>query len=172
MGGYGSGYQGPKQAAVEDGLTLSLSELFRKKALVPGNRTYGTWMWSYAGREPHARIGYAADLSNPNGGTMRLTYTTNDAPMDYVVQLVTTVPTYGGRRWWFLCPLARSDRSPPRRVAKLHLPPGARYFGSRQAYHLTYESCRESGKFASLHRRLAAELGMDAVSVRRSLKRL
>ena len=172
MGGLGSGYQGSKKAAVEDGLTLSISDLVRKKALVPGSRTYGTWMWSYSGREPHARIGYTADLSNPNGGTMQLTYTTNGAPMDYVVQLVSTVPTYGGRRWWFLCPLARPDGGPPRRVTKLHLPPGARYFGSRQAYRLTYESCRESGKFASLHRRLASELGMDAASVRRSLKRL
>ena len=27
--------------------------------------------------------------------------------MDYRVRLVTTEPTYGGCRWWFLCPLAR-----------------------------------------------------------------
>lgn len=172
MGGYGSGYQGSKKAAVEDGLTLSISDLVRKKAVVPGSRTYGTWMWSYTGRESHAQIGYAADLSSPNGATMRLTYTTNGVPMDYVVQLVSTVPTYGGRRWWFLCPIARADGGPSRRVSKLHLPPGARYFGSRQAYRLTYESCRESGKYASLHRRLASDLGMDAASVRRSLKRL
>ena len=172
MGGYGSGYQGPKKAAVEDGLTLSISDLRRKKALVPGARTGGTWIWSYAGREPHAKIGYTADLSNPSGGTMRLTYTSNGEPMDYMIQLVSTVPTYGGRRWWFLCPLSRADGGPSRRVTKLHLPPGARYFGSREAYRLTYTSCRESGKFASLHRRLAADLGMDAASVRRSLKRL
>ncbi len=123
MGGYGSGYQGSKKAAVEDGLTLSISDLVRKKAVVPGSRTYGTWMWSYTGRESHAQIGYAADLSSPNGATMRLTYTTNGVPMDYVVQLVSTVPTYGGRRWWFLCPLARADGGPSRRVSKLHLPP-------------------------------------------------
>ena len=46
--------------------------------------------------------------------------------MDYRVRLVTTEPTYGGRRWWFLCPLARQDGGPPRRVAKLYLPPGGR----------------------------------------------
>ena len=96
MGGYGSGYQGPKKAAVEDGLTLSLSDLMRKKALVPGDQTHGTWMWSYSGCEPHARIGYFADLGKSNG-TLQLTYSTNGEPMDYVVQLVATVPTYGGR---------------------------------------------------------------------------
>ena len=86
--------------------------------------------------------------------------------------LVTTQPTYGGRRWWFLCPLARNDGGPPRRLAKLYLPPGGRYFGSRQAYGLTYTSCRESGKFEGLYRRLAAHMGTDPSSIRHALRRL
>ena len=32
-----------------------------------------------------------------------------------------------------LCPLSRSDGTPPRRVAKLYIPPGAKHFGSREA---------------------------------------
>ena len=168
MGGYGSGYQGPKKSAIEDGLTLSIVDLIRKRALVAGTRTWGEWMWRYPGREPLAQIGYAADLVDPNGGTMRLTYSVNGVPMDYVVRLVSTEPHYGGRRLWFLCPLARNDGGPPRRVAKLHLPPGGRYFGSRASYGLTYTSCKESGKFASLCRRLATQLGTDITSVRRA----
>jgi hypothetical protein len=27
----------------------------------------------------------------------------------YKVQLVTTKPNYGGRRWWFICPIVRAD---------------------------------------------------------------
>ena len=69
-------------------------------------------------------------------------------------------------------PLARNDGGPPRRVAKLYLPPGGRYFGSRQAYGLTYTSCQESGKFDGLYRRLAANMGTDAASIRLALKRL
>ena len=91
--------------------------------------------------------------------------------MDYRIRLVTTEPTYGGRRWWFLCPLARNDGGPPRRVAKLYLPPGGRYFGSREAYELTYTSCQESGKFDGLYRRMAAHMGMDPSSIRLALKR-
>jgi hypothetical protein len=66
--------------------------------------------------------------------------------VDYKVRLVTTTPHYGGLRWWFICPLVRRDGGPPRRVAKLYLPPGGKYFGSREGYGLTYRSCQESGE--------------------------
>jgi hypothetical protein len=94
--------------------------LVRKKALVPGAQTAGSWGWTYEGKDgPHATIRYEADLRQPN---------------------------YGGHRWWFICPIVRRDGGPPRRVAKLYLPSGSKYFGSREAYALTYTSCQESGK--------------------------
>ena len=68
--------------------------------------------------------------------------------MDYKVRLVPTKPNYGGRRWWFIFPLVR--RRTPRRVAKLYLPSGGKYFGSREAYGLTYTSCQESGRIRGL----------------------
>ena len=71
------------------------------------------------GSEPHARIGYEANLVDPEAAWLKLTYTASGTAMDYRVQLVTTEPTYGGRRWWFLCPLVRQDGGPLRRVAKL-----------------------------------------------------
>src|SRR5665811_1126246 len=49
-----------------------------------------------------------------------------------------TVPQYGGRRWWFLCPLTGNP------VAKLYLPLGQRRFASRPAHSLTYSSSRKS----------------------------
>jgi hypothetical protein len=93
-------------------------------------------------------------------------------PWDYRVRLATTQPTYGGRRWWFLCPLGRKDGGATQRAAKLYLPSGGRYFGSRQAYGLTYTSCQESGKFNGLFRLLAANMGTDEALIRRALKRL
>ena len=56
------------------------------------------------------------------------------------------------------------------RVANLYLPPGGRYFGSREAYGLTYTSCQESGKFSGLYRRLAVDMGADEPTIRRALK--
>ena len=171
MGGFGSGYQGMKKAAVEDGLTLCVNDLFRKRALVPGLLTSGGWNWSYPGREPHARISFVGDMRYPGMAMIRLIYTTDDKPVDYVIRLVSTSPYFGGKRWWFLCPIVRRDGRPPHRVAKLHLPRGALYFGSRRAYGLTYKSCRESGQFRALYGRIAAEIGTDPATVRAALKR-
>ena len=54
------------------------------------------------------------------------------------VALAWTVPTYGGRRWWFLCPRTGC------RTTKLFLPNGGWHFLSRQAYRLGYASQREN----------------------------
>ena len=172
MGGYGSGWQGSRRTRVEDCLSLSVASLLRAKALVPGARTSGTWCWTYEG-EPaaHATVGYEADLRDPADAWLRLRYRAGGEPVDHRVRLAATRPTYGGLRWWFVCPLARRDGGPPRRVAKLHLPPGGRYFGSRAAHGLTYASCQESGRFRGLFRHLAAELGTDEAGVRRALGR-
>jgi hypothetical protein len=128
------------------------SALVHQKALLPGARTSGSWSWTYDGEDrPHATIGYEA-----GNAWIRLHYQANGKPVDYRVRLVTTKPNYGGRRWWFICPLLRG---PPHRVGKLYLPPGARYFGSREAHELTYTSCQERGKFKGLLASLRAELG-------------
>ena len=51
-------------------------------------------------------------MIDPEAVWLRLTYTASGNPMDYRVPLVTTQPTYGGRRWWFMCPLAIHGRCP------------------------------------------------------------
>ena len=141
------------------------TERYRISVKIELNAAAGTYL------QEHVRVGDVLDV-DPDAAWLKLTYTASGTPVDYRVRLVTTKPTYGGRRWWFLCPLARQDGGPPRRVAKLYLPPGGRYFGSREAYELTYTSCQESGKYDGLYRRLAAEIGTDAASIRSALKRL
>ena len=170
MGGYGSGFQGCRKATVEDGLTLCVNDLVRKGAIIPGSVTRGGWRWSYAGR-PLAHIGYETDMRHPGLETLRLTYTTEGQSVNYLIWLVSTTPYFGGKRWWFVCPLVRRDGKPPPRVAKLHRPRGARYFGSRRAYDLTYTSCRESGQFRSIYNSIAAEVGLSPEAVRAALKR-
>jgi hypothetical protein len=73
------------------------------------------------------------------------------------VRLVWTTPTYGGRRWWFICPRTA------RRTAKLFLPNGGWHFWNRQAYRLGY-ACQREGRFDRLQRRAAMlnrQLGGD-----------
>lgn len=170
MGGFGSGWQGPKRVVVEASLVLTASTLVRRKALVPGARTLGSWGWTRGGEDkPYATIGYEASLTDPEAAWLRLHYQWRGQPVDCRIRLVTTKPTYGGLRWWFICPLARPDGGPPRRVAKLYLPPSSRYFGSREGHGLTYTSCQESGEFRGLFRHLAAEMGTDKAMVRAAL---
>ena len=171
MGGLGSGWQGSKKITVEASLSLSMPALLRKKALVAGAWTSGSWAWTYEGAErPHARLGYEANLVDLADSWLRLRYEVRGEAVDYKVRLVTTRPTYGGLRWWFVCPLRRPEGGPARRAGKLYLPPGGRYFGSRDAYTLTYTSCHESRKYDGLYRRLAADMGIDTGLVRHALK--
>ena len=171
MGGYGSGWQGAKKATVEGSLVLTAASLVRKRALVAGARTSGSWGWISDGEDkPHATIGYEADLSNQDNAWLRLHYRRNGEPVDYRVRLVTSTPHYGGLRWWFICPLVRNDGGRPRRVAKLYLPSGGKYFGSREGYGLTYTSCQESGKNSRIWRALGVEIGIDEKTVRRLMK--
>jgi hypothetical protein len=173
MGGWGSGWQGPRKTTVEESLVLTASALARRKVLIHGARTSGSWGWTYEGEDkPHATIGYEANLIDSEAAWLRLHYQCRGEPADYRVRLVTTRPTYGGLRWWFICPLERRDGGPPRRVAKLYLPPGSRYFGSREGHGLTYTSCRESGKFRGLFSGLAAAMGTDEAIVRAALRGL
>ena len=136
---------------------LSVATFVKKKGTV-GSWSRGSLKWSYEGCEPHARISYEANLIDPDAAWVRLTYAVNGTPMDTASGSSTTQPTYGGRRWWFLCPLVRQDGGPPRRVGEALPAAGREIFGSRQAYGLTHTSCQESGKYDGLFRRLAAAL--------------
>jgi hypothetical protein len=169
MGGYGSGWQGAKKATVEGSLVLTAASLVRKRALMAGAWTSGSWGWTYDGEDkPHATIGYEADLSDQDNAWLRLHYRRNGEPVDYRVRLVTSTPHYGGLRWWFICPLVRNDGGPPRRKNCISCP--VESTGSRESYGLTYTSCQESGKNGRLWRTLGAEIGTDEKTIRRLMK--
>ena len=138
MGGYGSGWRRAKTDVVEDCLALSIADLVRQKVIVPGTLERGVWAWSRAGQQPHARVTYEADLRTDKHAAIELRYRIDDRNESSRVWLSYTVPQYGGRRWWFVCPLTGN------RVAKLYLPPGQSRFASRPAYGLAYSSSRKS----------------------------
>lgn len=59
---------------------------------------------------------------------------------DYYVRLVATDCNFGGKRWWFICPLIKNGVACGRRCSILYLPGNYKYFGCRNCYELTYES--------------------------------
>ena len=141
MGGFGSGRMGGNPT-VEDGLTIDLGLMLRHGWAKAGAAGAGTLRWSSRG-ERIATISHRYDLTDT--GTPHLTpsytRTRRDGSKERVEQriaLTWTHPTYGGRRWWMICPYGG------RRVAKLHLPPGGDRFASRRAWRLPYRSQRSA----------------------------
>ena len=138
MGGFGSGWRRARTAVVEHCLVLSVTDLVREKVIVPGALERGVWAWSRPGQQPHAQVTYEADLRTDKHAAIELRYRLDNRSERTHVWLRYTVPQYGGRRWWFLCPLTGD------RVAKLYLPRGQNRFASRRAYGLAYSSSRKS----------------------------
>jgi hypothetical protein len=153
MGGRGSGWQGERKTKVEEGLVLDIKELVAMGAISPRWRE-GSLSWR-SGTETIATLGFGSTTYSDSTGTLWLQYVVDGKPMHYTITLVSTVPHYGGRRWWFICPIEKI------RVAKLFLPPGATRFASRKAYNLTYRSVQESGWRKRFSRRMAQRLASN-----------
>ena len=142
MGGLGSGnwfrWQGSK-ATVEQSLALAVSTF--GKRLYP--HSTGTITWTPS-RGKQSSIGYEVTW-NGTGPRIRLHYRLGDAEdIEIPVQMQSTPTHFGGERWWFTCPLIVNGVECGRRVGKLYLPGGAKYFGCRNCHRLTYRSCQES----------------------------
>jgi hypothetical protein len=152
MGGWGSGswYRWNKKNTVDDGLSLDINKLVRD-GLIIRDYAVGSLKWTNTrtGTET-ASVGFSLEPFE-NNLIMRLHYirTARNGDKDnfnYPIELQTTQPNFGGRRWWFTCPLMVNGRLCGRRVGKLYLPPAGKYFGCRHCYDLTYQSCQESDK--------------------------
>jgi hypothetical protein len=157
MGGFGSGRWGchTKADTVEDCLTLDLSMLARDGAFTPWHT--GTVRW-LRGDQERAAIGYTV---HPRGDGLALLLSYRRTPacgtggedVELPVRLETTPLHFGGARWWALCPLSVNGVGCGRRVGKVYLPPGGRYFGCRVCYKLTYRSAQEHDKRVDALRR-------------------
>lgn len=140
MGGFGSGnwYRFDKKSTVEESLTLAMQD-FRDR-IHPYSTGTLTWTWA-GGRR--SSIGYS--VSDGDTPIITLHYRWRDSEdVRISVRLQTTPSQFGGERWWFTCPLVANGVACNRRAGKLHLPPGARYFGCRTCHGLSYRSCQKA----------------------------
>jgi hypothetical protein len=148
---------------VEACLTLDANRWMREGILTPRSCLTGAWRWTYGnGRE--CSVAYEANTLCQCRPFVRLWYswsqpaTQEEGSEDYRVSLTTTAPWFGGQRWWFVCPLVIDGRPCERRVGRLYLPPGGRYFGCRHCHRLTYRSAQEHDKRVDAMRRNPALL--------------
>jgi hypothetical protein len=172
VGGMLSGRWGwhTKRPTVEESRMLDLSKLKRDGAFRPGCSGHVRWL---RGETETSSIGYTVGQQDC-GLILTLHYkiTRTGEDVKIPVRLDTTRPRFGGLRWWFICPLTVNGRPCTRRVGKLYLPPGARYFGCRHCHGLTYTSCQESHKYDKLFRFLAQDTGYDLATVKWAMNRI
>lgn len=118
---------------------------------VDSNYGSGGIKWTNSSGEETGNIGISMNI-NINKGELYLRYTwTSNATgekeeFNYPVTLIPSSCHFGGRRWWFICPLTTNGVYCGKRVGRLYLPPNGKYFGCRYCYNLTYQSCKEHDK--------------------------
>lgn len=146
---YNISSQGGMMASVcvEDGFKLDVHRMVAGRLKAGATRFSGRWEWTRNG-ERTANICYTVERSDEDSARMTLRYCVNGEPVEYSFRLVGLPCRFGGLRWQAICPHTL------RRVAKLYLPPGARHFYARQAWHLAYRSQNVSA-------------GLDRLSYRR-----
>ncbi len=180
MGGPGSGshyhwWRSGKKAVVEDCRHLDANRWMRAGILKAGVWHGGRCIWYRDGerKEEAASMDYEVNThAVPPWVRLFYRFTESGFEADYRIILETTRPRFGGLRWWFRCPLVIEGRPCGRRVGKLYLPSGGRYYGCRHCYRLTYTSCQESRKCESAFRMLARETGRDFDTVKMMLTRI
>ena len=165
MGGWGSGRYGYSTTTkLDEGLRLNINKLKRDGMLALNVWHSGTLEWTRTSTgEKTASIGFETNTLDPEDMWVRVHYTHtphhNDEAnkMDYKIKLETTQPNYGGKRLWFVCPLAH------KRVGVLFLPPGSKWFASRHAYNLKYQSQSRSAHDRAIDKMWALKnkLGRD-----------
>jgi hypothetical protein len=150
------------RSTVEECLSIDIPWLSRHGYFCGFKR--GGIEWKNSLGEVTSSIGVQVSVVEGFGGSyVRLqysqtsNYTGEKTELDYKIELVTTPCNFGGVRYWFICPLVTNSRACRRRVAKLYLPPGGKYFGCRHCYNLTYESCKEHDKRVDVLRKLPPE---------------
>ena len=174
MGGSGSGRpSGDGRITVEECLTLDVNKLFSDPRLKAGIRAQGQLCWTtnFPGKVTPS-LNFDINTLDPSYLSICLSYIMlpQKEEIHLDIRLETTRPYFGGLRWWFCCPLIRRDGNPcDRRVVKLRLPPGGKYYGCRECYDLTYTSCLESHQFDGLYARIAGDIGLTPSRVKRIL---
>jgi hypothetical protein len=154
MGGSGSGnwYRGSKKDTTDDYCNLYINYLVKHGYLKEGIYNGGgslTWSVTRMG-EKHTRssISFKVNTLEGEGSYFQPIYTNSKTKekFDYKIPITSTNPNYGGKRWWFICPLKGCSR----RVGKLYLT--GTYFGCRKCLNLSYESQNEAPHYRMLHK--------------------
>jgi hypothetical protein len=162
MGGYGSGSRSRRKPTVEECRALDIAR-FPVTEFAHQSPWPTVISWRNYRDEVTASVGYTCEPGGSGSAILRFRYSVTrggeTTQIDEPIPVVTSQPYFGGVRWWFICPLTFDGAACQRRVRKLYLPSGGRYFGCRTCYNLTYETVRtHDDRVGKLFRNLEALL--------------
>ena len=138
-----------RRGTVEDCWMIPTSKLKGSFSELPTTPPAGYCQAVKIGSGTLKRVYYWVDPRGSDDGQplLKLVYNCSNPfspKVELDLELTYTYPNYGGRRWWFRCPLVREKGGVcGKRVAKLWLPPGQRYFGCSECHELTYKCSLE-----------------------------
>lgn len=145
-----SAHEGYKKMTVEECQRVISIKFLQKGGFLAHQAYTSNIIWTYNPMEAGG-VTFSLSKLGEEEFYMTLMYTRTDEctgvrePITHEVQLVWTPCQFGGRRWWFMCPLASNGVACGRRVSILYLGRG-KYFGCRHCYNLTYRSCQKHDK--------------------------
>src|SRR6478672_6688366 len=114
-----------RRVCLQEGLKLDINVLARRGLITPGSVTRRHAIrWVNSDGEVMASGWISADMQGDSEGLLHIQM----GELDQRITLSTFPRHYGGRQWFFVCPVTN------RRASVLWLPRGARHFASRQAW--------------------------------------
>ena len=99
-----------RRAYVERAVTSNVERLLKGGAFAPGSGASGRISWKLASGQV-ASVGFTL-LLEPERGCLQLDFLMPDASdgstprVTQKISVTTTKMYFGGRRWWFLCPVS------------------------------------------------------------------
>lgn len=131
-----SRYYPNKKTEADNLYKISVFELNKAK-LLSNKINLGYAKWEKTLFNPEFVVNEKIDLAN-NYKYLQLSYLDQDEKITYSTPLVTTNCYFGGKRYWFICPLVINGKACEKRVGVLYK--CGKYFGCRHCYNLTYRS--------------------------------
>ncbi len=171
MGGFGSGDWADVATRKRTvGLCMSISaSSLRKYGFFAENKS-GTINWTNEFSEEIGMVRIQSVMSGNGNKTYLELALGGFVTSRQTIELTTTDCNYGGRRYWFLCPAVKDGVYCGNRVTKLYLPPAGKYFGCRECYDLTYESCQKSHKYDRIANHIPEDMDLEGLNLTQVLR--
>jgi hypothetical protein len=127
----------------------------KKHGYLDGGQQSGVIKWTYGISGNESRIEFTIMIDKQNNWSennyiqLRYTHTSQitnkKEDMNYKIEITTTPCNYGGKRYWFICPLTKNGKYCGRRIGVLYSID--KWFGCRHCGRIAYASQMRGGRF-------------------------